>query len=319
MLLAAVMIFTLACSNPAGGSPKAASSPSVGDEETVTVDGVVPFTLIYVPAGSFQRDSDLENISVITKGYWMGETEVTQELWASVMNGTLNPVNPAYSDAVNAPYGAENGLKRPVERITWYTALEFCNILSQKTGKEPVYTIEVLKRDFSGLDQTIHGEITKANVTADWSKNGYRLPTEMEWLWAAMGADTSEQPNRTGYSKTFAGSNGTNNVKEYVWYNANSDDQPHEVGLKKPNEIGLYDMSGNVWEWSWDMVTTTAGSVTDTYPAGTITDYRGSETGKAKVWRGGAWGWNANTFHDRYCYDPESLCYYIGFRVVCGE
>jgi formylglycine-generating enzyme required for sulfatase activity len=120
------------------------------------------------------------------------------------------------------------------------------------------------------------------NATADWSANGYRLPTRMEWIWAAMGAPADGQngsTNRTGYAKPFAGSDGSNFIADYAVFGygrgetgATTNERTNPVGSKLPNEIGLYDMSGNVSENCWDWFGTTILS-------GTLTDYRGENPG----------------------------------------
>jgi formylglycine-generating enzyme required for sulfatase activity len=199
-----------------------------------------------------------------------------------------------------------------VERVSWYDAIAFCNKLSLANGKEPVYSV-------SGVDwATLAYDEIPTSSDAAWNdatwnktKNGYRLPTEMEWMWAAMGANKTARPNTTGYSKTFAGSDGINSIGDYAWYPGNATGKTHEAGKKSANEIGLKDMSGNVWEWCWDRW----GS---SIPDGTQTDYDGASDAD-RVIRGGSW------------YDDESCCavsfryiYYpylrydgLGFRVAC--
>jgi formylglycine-generating enzyme required for sulfatase activity len=152
------------------------------------------------------------------------------------------------------------------------------------------------------------------NATAmDTSKNGYRLPTEMEWMWAAMGADTTSQPNTTGYSKDFAG--WTQNIGNYAWYGVNAGGKTHEVGKKEANELGLRDMSGNVLEWCWDWK--------GLYPlsGGEKTDYTGVGAGAGRVNRSGSWIDSANfcTVAYRVSFSPYNSCNYLGFRVVCPE
>lgn len=264
-------------------------------------------TLVYVPAGSFQRDSNSANISVITQAYRMSATEITRAQFLAVM-GT-DPSDTGYS----------SGTTDPVQRANWYHAIAFCNKLSIAEGLTPVYNVATVS-DWAGL---AYASIPASNntdwnaATANWAADGYRLPTEMEWMWAAMGATadrsngyTGTGINTTGYAKAFAGSTGSNAIGDYAWYSVNSGNKTHAAGTKIANELGLYDMSGNVWEWTWDWW----GS----YPAGTQTDYRGAVWGTDRVNRGGSWNSLASccTVAYRYFYNPFSLTYNIWFRVV---
>jgi formylglycine-generating enzyme required for sulfatase activity len=211
----------------------------------------------YIPpsGGYFRVDENTENKARITRGYWMMETEVTQELWEEVMGGENN--NPSYFKTSPDPGG--NDKKLPVDSVSWYAAIAFCNKLSVANGKKPVYTISGIT-DWSALD---YGAIPVGNnndwnaVTMDYTANGYRLPTEIEWLWAAMDATKDGQSVYTeGWQKAYAGSaegpGGNARIEEYAWITENSGDVPHEVGTKAPSRLGLYDMAGNVWEWCWD-------------------------------------------------------------------
>ena len=186
--------------------------------------------------------------------FYIAETEVTQALYKSVMG--KNPSGFA-------------GESRPVEHVSWYDAVEFCNRLSEKEGLEKCY---------SGS-----GDKTKC----DFSKNGYRLPIEAEWEYAAKGGD------RSGGFKY----SGSNDIGEVAWYWDNSDEQTHPVKSKKPNELGLYDMSGNVWEWCWDWY---------------------SDSGTGRVSRGGSWDYNAGHCSVSYRgYDnPSSTNVNLGFRLA---
>jgi formylglycine-generating enzyme required for sulfatase activity len=172
--------------------------------------------------------------------------------------------------------------------------------LSILDGKEPVYSVEGIT-DWANLK---YEDIPSTNSTsaqdAPWittieyfNRNGYRLPTQTEWTWAAMGASKTTQPNSTGYNKIFAGSTGSNSIRDYAWHGplgvkGNSNSKTHQVKTKLPNELGIYDMNGNVEEWCWDR-----GPNFDMLPSGTLTDYRGenieetsTDQGRARMQKG---------------------------------
>ena len=173
------------------------------------------------------------------------------------------------------------GKNRPVESVSWYEAVEYCNRRSIAEGYTPCYT------DSYELD-----------LTAD----GYRLPTEAEWEYAARGGSTSG-----GYR--FSGSD---TVERVAWYGENSGGKPHEVMTKAPNELGLYDMSGNVLEWCWDWY--------GRYPSGKESvDPAGPAFGEGRILRGG----NFSSAESFYCTSTTRTCDYpavhnpnVGFRVV---
>ena len=293
----------------------------MADSKTAILGGV-SVNFRYVPAGSFQRDEAAENVSVISKGYWMAETETTQELFQAVMG-----VNPGYFDGTGggdkAAHAGETQAKRPVENVNWYHAIAFCNKLSIANGQEAVYSVKAggTEIDWASLSyaQIPTTEDSGWNgVTMDRNKNGYRLPTEMEWMWAAMGADKTAQPNTTGYGKAFAGSNGSNSIDEYAWYTTNSGGKTHEAGKKTANELGLKDMSGNLWEWCWDWFGGTNGADGTVADSGELIDYPGAALGSYRVLRGGWWGYNAS-----FCTvalrggGPAGLGGSLGFRFAC--
>ena len=226
-------------------------SSSQGARFTVTGDDSAPSgegytsanigTLVYVPAGSFQRDDDPENISVITQSFYMSEHQITQSQFEAIME--VNPSNFSTGD---------DAKDRPVDSVSWYDAIAFANKLSIEEGLTPVYSVSTVS-DWAALTyEQIPTSINTDwnNATADWDADGYRLPTEMEWMWAAMGANQDAQPgaiqdgiNRTGYSKPFAGHDGTNSIDDYAWYLDNIDTgngrTTPPVGTKLPNELGL--------------------------------------------------------------------------------
>jgi uncharacterized repeat protein (TIGR02543 family) len=265
-------------------------------------------TLKYVPAGRFQFDSTATNISVINKPYRLSQHEITRQQFLGIM-GT-DPSDTSKS----------SGLSDPVQRVNWYHVIAFANKLSLVEDLTPVYAVTVSGTavDWSTL---AYGAIPTADnadwnaATTDWNANGYRLPTEMEWMWAAMGAPADGQnggTNTTGYQKAFAGSTGSNEIGDYSWYSSNSGNTTHPVGTKTANELGLYDMSGNLLEWCWDRY--------DTYPTGILPDYRGPDTGAFRMTRGGAFSFVADALtvaiRNQAQAPRNNTEYDIGFRLV---
>ena len=144
-------------------------------------------------------------------------------------------------------------------------------------------------------------------VVCNWNANGYRLPTEAEWEYAARAEDN------TVASLTYSGTSDVNKLGEYAWYSSNSNSKTHEVGTKKANGFGLYDMSGNVWEWCWNWFTDSY----DTEVEGG-SDPTGAAAGSGRVGRGG--GWRHSSVYcavsGRSLDYPDFRSGSLGFRVV---
>jgi formylglycine-generating enzyme required for sulfatase activity len=315
-----LLTFSLSCEQDpsdtgnSNSNEQKVSDPHTGDKLSVSPAGLgVSFNMRYVPPTGdegFQWEDGTDNIATISEGYWIGETEVTQELFEAVMGH--NPSFVQHDAAVLD--GGELSALFPVETVSWYGAITFCNKLSILEGRTPVYSVEGYnntKWKIMTYDKipTVSDEAWNA-AAHDADANGYRLPTEMEWLWAAMGAETGgEEVRATGWEKAFAGADGSRLVTSFAWQSINAGERTHQTGLKLANELGLFDMSGNVSEWCQDW--------NAALPAGALTDYEGPGTGTAKVTKGtNCFSQGATKLSTRSTSSPYLRGQTTGLRVV---
>lgn len=250
------------------------------------VGGTVPLTDTYKPTVSSFR---------------MSETEITQKQWRQVVG------NDGYGTTPSDRYG--KGLDFPMYYVSWYDALVFCNKLSLAEGKTPCYTIKSSTNPDDWGAPPSSSAAAWDNATCDWSANGYRLPTEAEWEYAARGGSANTY---TIYSGTAGYTE--DDLKTVAWYDGNSGNKLHEVNTK-PNANPIKDMSGNVWEWCWDRY----GS---SYNTSQTTDPTGATSGSSRVSRGGSWYYSASNCTvsirgDSYNFSPYNRRTDCGFRVVC--
>jgi len=252
----------------------------------------VPANFARVEGGAFQMgindgDDEYRAHTVTVKSFYMGKYEVTQKEWTAVMGN-----NPSEFKGDNLP----------AENVSWYDAVEYCNKRSQKEGLTPAYTIDKSREDYNNKNDK-DDDYFKWTVRWNRNANGYRLPTEAEWEYAARGGDGS--PGNYDYA-------GSNNVDEVAWHEENSAGSTQEAGAKKPNGLGLYDMSGNVYEWCWDWYDI------DYYKNSPQTDPIGASSGSSRVMRGGFWGYPAEFALSAYRESaiPSGRDGAVGFRVV---
>lgn len=246
-------------------------APAANQDFTETAWGV-NMKMIWVEGGDFLMGctseqggdcySDEQNVRRVTvDGFYIGMLEVTQSQWEKVV-GTSIYQQKSKADA-SSTYGV--GPDYPMYYVSWDEAMEFCRLLSNKTGRT------------------------------------YTLPTEAQWEYAARGGNKNE-------GAKYAGSN---MIDAVAWYTDNSGSSTHIVGSKRANALGIYDMSGNVWEWCKDWYANSYVSYDTNNPVG-------PSSGSGRVIRGGSWGYNASGCRvaNRDGISPGIRGSYLGFRVV---
>lgn len=284
-----------------------------------------PTDMAYIPAGTFQMgdtfltDGSTDELpvhSVHISAFFMDKFEVSREKWVD-----------AYTWAIGHGYdfahsGSFKAVNHPVHTINWYDTVKWCNARSEKEGLTPCY--------YTDAGQTTvyrSGSLSLTNANVKWTANGYRLPTEAEWEKAARGGlnakrfpwgDTISQTQANYYGSTSSynydlGPNGYNPIGSI----GGTSPATSPVSSFAANGYGLYDMSGNIWEWVWDWYDSTYYG----QPAATQDNPRGPAAGSSyRVLRGG--GWNSSATYAR-CADrsssvPDVASFLIGFRCVRG-
>jgi len=244
---------------------------------TITTTVVYGITFVSIPGGTFQMGSTTGYSNeqpvhqVTVSAFQIGRYEITQAQYQAMM-GTN-------------PSRFTGDLNRPAEQVSWYDAVIFCNKLSESAGLQPCYNLSTFACDFT--------------------KSGFRLPTEAEWEYAC----------RAGTATKYYTGDATSDLKRAGWYISNSGNTTHPVGQKEANAFGLYDMHGNVREWCNDYYFSIYYSQSEN-----ATNPQGPQTGSYRVLRGGSWD-----NYDRYCRSanrhtdyPYYRHYTIGFRVIRG-
>ncbi len=247
---------------------------------SLSISALTPVQMIYVQGGTFMMGDTFGDgnfpekpaHNVTLSDFFISQFEVTQKQWIETEG--INP----------AKFWNEN---YPVESVSWTNAYEFCNSRSELEGLTPCYKVQ------------------GNSVTCDFNANGYRLPTEAEWEYAARGGVNSIN---TKYS-------GSNDPKDVAWFYNNSNNTTHPVGSKKPNELGIYDMSGNVWEFCWDYYND------NYYSESPQSNPTGPAQGQLRSLRGGSWTDDMvfNKIYYRSFYGQRDRGTNVGIRLVRGR
>ena len=311
---AAILVLTLSLFSACVSS--APQAPGQLPQEVVDFPHRAP-QMALVEAGTFQMGDEIGDLwdeskpihmVTLTYNFWMGKHQVTFNEYDLFTKATGR--DPLYDFG----WGRED---RPVMRLTWWDMVDYCNWLSEREGLKPAYNDNEELLD-------IHG-----NVTTDITQvQGYRLPTEAEWEYAASGGHKADpEASRFLYA-------GSNDIEEVAWYSGNSggewifhgsssrvDYSQHgaslyegrstqPVGQKKPNQLGIYDMSGNVWEWchDWYGLYTTEDKINPI----------GAPTGHVRVMRGGSWIFGSKDCRvgNRFYRGAYDKVFRLGFRIA---
>lgn len=314
-----ITVLLTSCSGMAGNTaPVERSARSIEKDDETVAHRLPP--LVIVRGGTFLMGDEVGDLwdgtrpvhqVTLSYDFWMGRYQVTFEEFDLFCRATGR--HPLYDHG----WGRE---RRPVMRLTWWDMADFCNWLSLREGLPPAYDD---RYDLLDLDGNVTTDITRVA--------GYRLPTEAEWEYAAMGGHEFEPGSRRYlYS-------GSDDLDEVGWYSGNSGEEwiftgtatrmdysqhgaalyegksTWPVGEKKPNQLGIHDMSGNVWEWCHDRY----GEYSPEPKLNPI----GPAEGHVRVIRGGSWIFGSNDCRiaNRYWRGAYDKVYRLGFRIARTE
>lgn len=299
-----------------------------GTEDGFAPGPAAPTGYALIPAGTFTMGSVVASIvgsdksdgitnatphQVTLGAFYLAKTETTYAEWVAVRDWARNSERGSGVYDFGATLGGGKGDAHPVHSVNWYEVVKWCNAKSEMEGLTPVY--------YSSDAQTAvyrTGSVNVTTVQVKWSANGYRLPTEAEWEYAARGGLSGI---RFPWGDTITHAQSNYSSDNYIWdisttrgghptYSTGPMPYTSPVGMFGVNGYGLVDMSGNVNEWCWDFY----GS----YGSESVTDPRGASPGSNRVGRGGAWNNSSDTARsaNRNFSSPDSRSHGMGFRAA---
>ena len=281
-----------------------------------------------IPAGTFTMGSVVASIAgtdksdglgdapahaVTLSGFYLAKTETTYAEWVAVRTWAIDPARGLGVYDFGATLGSGKGDTHPVQTVSWYDVVKWCNAKSEREGLTPVYYTNDAQTA-AHVYRTGDVNVTAAQVK--WGANGYRLPTEAEWEYAARGGLSGQRfpwgDTITHVQANYRSANYAYDVSTtrgiHPTYATGGEPYTSPVGVFAANGYGLADMVGNVWEWTWD--------VYGSYGSGAVTDPRGAASGTIRVLRGGCWldeAINARSAYRNFN-NPDYRNYYFGFR-----
>ena len=323
-VLSATITPTFSITETATESGTITDTATITQTATVTQTATMTFTnttaptclyteLVSVTGGTFTQTDGTASFNHTISAFKIGKYEVTYDLWFTVRTWALNHGYTIVSSGQEGKDGSQgadptSAKYQPVTAMSWRGAMVWCNAYSEMNGLTPCYyadlSLTTVIKDSSNANATVCDA-----AVCDWEANGYRLPSEGEWQYAASYKDGSSWQPYDYASGATADYNDATATGLVAWYMANAGDADHNVGGKNANALGIYDMAGNAFEYCWDWY--------GDYP-GNSTDYRGPNSGTEIVVRGGSFGMSAVPMKvgARSTTSKNGALYWFGFRVA---